>query len=92
MVAEALTTILKDKNNPTIAYEDLEDYMLRILQGADYLPESFEKLMKCFKVLDKKNVGYLKIEPFKQMIKKSQLKYSDKEIQNMLEFLPMDKS
>lgn len=66
--------------------------MLRILQGTDYLPESFEKLMKCFRVLDKKKVGYLKVEPFKQMIKKSQLKYTDKEIENMIEFLPTDKT
>lgn len=91
VIAEALTTILKDKDSPSIPYEDLEDYMLRILQGTDYLPESFEKMMKCFKVLDKKGVGYLKVEPFKQMIKKSQLRYTEKEIENMIEFLPTDK-
>ena len=63
--------MLKDKDSPTIPYEDLEEYMLKVLQGGDFLPDSFEKLMKCFKVLDKKNRGTIKIEPFIQMIKRS---------------------
>jgi Ca2+-binding EF-hand superfamily protein len=87
---EAEPIILKDKDSPTIPYEDLEDYCIKVLQGTDFLPSSFEKMMKCFKVLDKKNLGYLKVEPFKQMIKKSALKYEDDEIKNMIDFLPKD--
>lgn len=87
---EAEPIILKDKDSPTVPYEDLEEYVLKVLQGTDFLPSSFEKMMKCFKVLDKKGTGYLKVEPFKQMIKKSNLKYEEAEIKNMIDFLPKD--
>ena len=62
---EAEPIILRDKNSPTVPYEDLEEYVLKVLQGSDFAPSSFEKLMKCFRVLDKNGAGHLKIEPFK---------------------------
>ena len=69
---EALTIVLKDKDSPRVPYEDLEEYMLKVLKGTDYMPAGFDRLMKCFKALDKHDVGFIKVDHFKQLVKKSE--------------------
>ena len=49
--------------------------MLKVLKGTDYMPAGFDRLMKCFKALDKHDVGFIKLDHFKQLVKKSEYIY-----------------
>ena len=85
-----LTQLLDDPNGQFLTYERVEGYLLEVLQKNEFMPASYEDLMNCFKRLDTKNTGYIKVEYFESLIRECKLMFQEKEIKDFLEFLPRD--
>lgn len=65
----ALKGLMEDPNSDYLSYDKIEPYLVKVLETNEFPPASYESLLACFKRLDAKGVGYLKVELFKHMIK-----------------------
>lgn len=62
----------EDPNSTTLSYDKVEAYLLEVLQKNEFMPASYEDLMNCFRKLDPKNRGFIKVSTFKDRVLQSQ--------------------
>lgn len=99
LIDVVLPAVQNDVMSEKVTFENLEPFLLTAILRNDFLPDDFAKLMKCFKKLDQKGKGELKISVFRNMVKQSEyekclkfrLSYNEYETNKLIDFLPKDK-
>lgn len=81
-----------DPDSATLKYENVEGYLLDLIQNKEYRPSSYERMMEAFRTLDTNNTGMIRISLFKILVQKNDLMYTDRELEEFIAHLPKDPS